>query len=65
MMSTDDLHRWARAEARLAHVRRLLEETVDDALLVEELRLSGTVAAFELVALLERAAGQVRDARWN
>ena len=65
MLTPQDLQRWARAEARLAHVRRLLEETADDALLVEELRLSGAVAAYALVDLLERTAGQVRDARWN
>jgi hypothetical protein len=64
-MTAEDRQREARARDRLAHARRLLVEHPDDeALHTEERRLSGTVAAYELKRVLDRAA-MVRAAPWN
>ena len=64
-MTAEDLERWARAAERLAHVRRrLLEQPDDEALHMEEIRLSGVVASYALKDTLDRAAA-ARAARWN
>jgi len=64
-MTAEDLERWARAAERLAHVRRrILEQPDDEALHIEEIRLSGVVASYELKRVLDRAA-TVRAAPWK
>jgi hypothetical protein len=63
--TTQDLERWRRAEAKLVEVRRRLREDPDDEmLLIEEIRLHGTCAAYWWHVELAREREWLAS-RWN